>query len=235
MNLLMLSSSRAGDEPFLTHAQQLISPVLENIQNVLFIPFAGVTIDWDSYTTKVQTALPELKISGIHQFTDPSEAIRNAQAIFVGGGNTFNLLHQLYQQQLVGVLQQKVKGGCPYVGWSAGSNICGPTICTTNDMPIVQPMSFDALNFVPFQLNPHYTDYQAPGHNGETRAQRIAEYCTLNPTRRVLGIREGTALRLSGRTLSLIGKLPGVVFHGSQQLAIQPHTDIGAYLTPNQS
>ncbi|MFT4790102.1 MAG: dipeptidase E [Paraglaciecola sp.] len=231
MNLLMLSSSRVADEHYLAHARDMIFAQLGPIKDVLFIPFAGVTIDWDSYTAKVQAALPELNISGIQQFADPAQALRDARAIAVGGGNTFNLLHQLYSQELFTDLQDKVRQGCPYIGWSAGSNICGQTICTTNDMPIVQPESFNALNFVPFQLNPHYTDYQPPGHNGETRAQRIEEYCTLNPKTPVLAIREGTALKLTGNQLNLLGQLSGVVFHGKRQSELQPHNDICAYLT----
>lgn len=231
----MLSSSRAADEPFLAHAKCMIKPMLEPIQNVLFIPYAGVTLDWDSYTAMVQTALPELNIKGIHQYSDPVQAVRSAQAIAVGGGNTFNLLHQLYSHNLLGVIQARVRQGCPYIGWSAGSNICGPTICTTNDMPIVQPESFNALNFLPFQLNPHYWDDQAPGQNGETRAQRIAEFCKLNPTRPVLGIREGTALRLAGTHLSLIGDLPGVVFHGNEQREITGDSDLAIFLALGES
>jgi dipeptidase E len=231
VNLLMLSSSRVADEHYLAHARDMIFAHLGPIKDILFIPFAAVTMDWDSYTAKVQAALPELHIRGIQQFSDPAQALHNAQAIAVGGGNTFNLLHQLYQRGLFSGLQNKVRQGCPYIGWSAGSNICGQTICTTNDMPIVQPESFNALNFVPFQLNPHYSDYQLPGHNGETRAQRIEEYCTLNPHTPVLAIREGTALQLTGDHLSLLGQLSGVVFHGKQQSELAPHRDLGAYLS----
>lgn len=231
MNILMLSSSRVGDEPYLAHAREMIFAQLGDIKDLLFIPFAGVTMDWDSYTAKVQAALPELNIKGIQQFSDPAQALRDARAIAVGGGNTFNLLHQLYHQGLFTGLQDKVRQGCVYIGWSAGSNICGQTICTTNDMPIVQPESFNALNFVPFQLNPHYTDYQPPGHNGETRAQRIEEFCTLNPHTPVLAIREGTALKLTGTQLTLLGKLSGVVFHSQQQRELQPQTDLGRYLS----
>jgi dipeptidase E len=231
VEILMISSSRVADENYLAHAREMIFAHLGPIKDILFIPFAGVTIDWDSYTAKVQAALPELNIKGIQQFSDPAQALSDAQAIAVGGGNTFNLLHQLYLQGLFTGVQDKVRQGCPYIGWSAGSNICGQTICTTNDMPIVQPESFNALNFVPFQLNPHYTDYQPPGHNGETRAQRIEEFCTLSPNTPVLAIREGTALKLTGSQLSLSGKLSGVVFHGKRQLELQPQTDLSAYLS----
>ncbi|WP_299078136.1 dipeptidase PepE [uncultured Paraglaciecola sp.] len=228
--VLMLSSSRAGNEDYLQHALPMINQHLANIQDILFIPFAGVTVSWDDYTAKVQQALPDYKVKGIHQFPDVLQALENAQAILVGGGNTFNLLNELYKQDLLAPIQRQVNQGTPYVGWSAGSNICGNSIRTTNDMPIVQPPSFDALNFVPFQLNPHYSDYQAPGHNGETRAQRIAEFCTLNPTMPVIGIREGTALLLQEDALSLMGELHGVVFEGTKQSVIKIGQDLSDYM-----
>lgn len=230
MNLLMLSSSRKGQEDYLEHARPMILAHLQECQELLFVPFAGVTLDWDQYTDKIRAALPELTITGIHQTDDPVAAVKQAPAIAVGGGNTFNLLYQLYQQQLLQPIQQRVQNGMPYIGWSAGSNICGNSIRTTNDMPIIQPPSFTALNLVPFQLNPHYTDYQPPGHNGETRAQRLQEFCTLDPTMPVLAIREGTALVRKGDSLTLQGELAGLVFKGEEQTEIQPGQDLSAYL-----
>ena len=226
----MLSSSRVGSEDYLQHAIPMLSQHLPNIKELLFIPFAGVSISWDDYTAKVQDALPDYRVKGIHQFSSAYQALENAQAILVGGGNTFNLLNQLYQQNLLNTVKNQVNKGTPYVGWSAGSNICGNSIRTTNDMPIVQPTSFEALNFVPFQLNPHYTDYQAPGHNGETRAQRIEEFCILNPEMPVIGIREGCALLLQGEKLILKGELDGVVFQDKTQSVIKPEQDLSEYL-----
>jgi dipeptidase E len=226
----MLSSSRVANEDYLKHAIPMLNQHLPNIKELLFIPFAGVSVSWDEYTTKVQHALPDYKVKGIHQFSNAHQALENAQAILVGGGNTFNLLNELYQQDLLGAVKNQVNKGTPYVGWSAGSNICGNSIRTTNDMPIVQPPSFDALNFAPFQLNPHYTDYQAPGHNGETRAQRIEEFCILNPEMPVIGIREGCALLLQGGTLVLKGELDGVVFEGGLQSVIKPGQDLSGYM-----
>jgi dipeptidase E len=226
----MLSSSRIGSEDYLQHAIPMLEQYLPDIKELLFIPFAGVSISWDDYTKKMQNALPYYKVKGIHQFPSPYQALENAQAIVVGGGNTFNLLNQLYQQDLLGKIKNQVNKGTPYVGWSAGSNICGNSIRTTNDMPIVQPPSFDALNFVPFQLNPHYTDYQPPCHNGETRAQRIEEFCLLNPEMPVIGIREGSALMLQGDSLVLKGELDGVVFEGAAQRVIKSGQDLSAYL-----
>ena len=230
MNVLMLSSSKVANEDYLEHAIPMLNQHLPNIKELLFIPFAAVSVSWDDYTTKVQHALPGFKVKGIHQFSQARQALEKAQAILVGGGNTFNLLNELYYQDLLGTLKSQVKTGTPYVGWSAGSNICGNSIRTTNDMPIIQPPSFDALNFIPFQLNPHYTDYQAPGHNGETRAQRIEEFCMLNPDMPVIGIREGTALLLQGDSLLLKGELHGVVFEGGEQRVIQPGQDLSRYL-----
>jgi dipeptidase E len=228
--VLMLSSSRVGSEDYLHHALPMIDQHLFDIKEILFIPFAGVSICWDDYTTKVQNALSNYQVKGIHQFSNASQALKNAQAIMVGGGNTFNLLNELYQQELLETVKNKVNQGTPYVGWSAGSNICGNSIRTTNDMPIIQPPSFVALNFVPFQLNPHYNDYQPPSHNGETRAQRIQEFCTLNPKVPVIGIREGSALLLQGEQLTLEGELDGVVFEDKEQQMIKPKQDLGRYL-----
>ena len=231
VNLLMLSSSRKGQEDYLEHACPMILEHLGDCKELLFIPFAGVTLDWDQYTDKIREALPELTITGIHQTDEPIAAVNQAKAIAVGGGNTFNLLYQLYQQQLLDPIRSRVNSGIPYVGWSAGSNICGNSIRTTNDMPIIQPPSFDALQLVPFQLNPHYTDYQPPGHNGETRAQRLEEFCTLNPAMPVLAIREGTALVRKDNALSLKGELEGLVFKGTEQRVIQPGQDLSEYLS----
>ena len=228
--VLMLSSSKVGNEDYLQHAIPMLGQHLPNIKELLFIPFAGVTISWDEYTNKVQDALPGYKIKGIHQFSNAQQALQDAQAIVVGGGNTFNLLNQLYQQALLDTVKNRVNNGTPYVGWSAGSNICGNSIRTTNDMPIIQPPSFDALKFVPFQLNPHYTDYQAPGHNGETRAQRIGEFCILNPNMPVIGIREGGALLLQDDSLFLKGSLDGVVFEGSELRVIHANQDLSEYM-----
>jgi dipeptidase E len=230
MNVLMLSSSRVANEDYLQHAIPMLNQHLPSIKELLFIPFAGVSVSWDDYTIKVQRALPDYKITGIHQCSNAHQALKSAKGILVGGGNTFNLLNELYRQDLLGTVKNQINKGTPYVGWSAGSNICGNSIRTTNDMPIVQPPSFVALNFVPFQLNPHYTDYQAPGHNGETRAQRIEEFCILNPEMPVIGIREGCALLLQGESLVLKGESDGVVFEGDLQSVIHPNQNLSGYL-----
>jgi dipeptidase E len=228
--VLMLSSSRKGTEAYLEHAKSMISNHLKDCRNVLFIPYAGVTMPWSEYTKKVQEALPEYSISGIHEADDPIQAVRQAEAIMIGGGNTFNMLNELYQNALLPEIQSKVAQGVPYIGWSAGSNVCGLSIKTTNDMPIVEPPSFDSLSFVSAQLNPHYTNYVPPGHNGETRDQRIAEFCVLNPDTAVIGIQEGSALLLENNSLRLIGPLNGTLFLGKEKSDITQETDLSQFL-----
>jgi dipeptidase E len=235
-NLLLLSSSRVAKTDYLAHAKKLIKTHLGDINELLFIPYAGVTIGYDDYTEMVQNALVEcgIKVSGIHQYSSAKDAINNAQAIAVGGGNTFNLLHQLYQHDLIETIQKKVSQGTPYIGWSAGSNIAGLTIKTTNDMPIVEPASFNALALVDFQLNPHYTDFNPPGHNGETREQRLAEFMVLNPTTPIVAIVEGSALKLHNNQLSLVVteqvENVGYVFKGGEKQKINTTTSLNYLL-----
>lgn len=207
--LLLLSASRAGNTPYLSHALPLIKPLLDDtIKNVVFIPYAGVTITHKDYTQMVQQALAPLDIQlhNIDDYDKPDQAIFDADAVFVGGGNTFRLLERLYALQLIEPLKIRVNEGMPYVGWSAGSNIAGPTICTTNDMPIIEPQSLKALGFVPFQLNPHYTEWKPEDHNGETRLQRLIEFLALNPGDRILAMPEGNGLRVDGHKAQIIGE-----------------------------
>jgi dipeptidase E len=226
-NLLLLSSSRAGSEAYLEHAAALFEQHFDTQslqgKNIVFIPYAGVTISFDQYTETVQNALNSLDIKGIHQFNDAREAVSKADIIMVGGGNTFRLLYSLYGNE-------RVDQGMPYVGWSAGSNISGQSIRTTNDMPIIEPPSFKSLGLLNCQLNPHYTDYQPPGHNGETRDQRLSEFTKLNPTTPVIAIREGTALSKKGDTTKLIGALDGFVFLGDQKIPIKPGQDVSNFV-----
>lgn len=227
-NLLLLSSSRVGDTSYLSHAKPFIDDHLGEVREVLFVPFAGVTINYDQYTEMVQTALADLSISlkGLHTFSDPKQAILDAKAIAVGGGNTFHLLSELYQHDLVDLIKTKVEQGTPYIGWSAGSNIAGASIKTTNDMPIIEPPSFNALNLLPIQLNPHYTDFNPPGHNGETREQRLQEFMVVNPTTHIVGIVEGTALKMKNNQLSLIGGQNGFIFKAGQKTVIEDGVDL---------
>jgi len=229
-HVLMLSSSRQGNEPYLEHASAHILAHLGDVRDIIFIPYAAVTKSYDAYVDAVANALPQCNVIGLHTVDDPVAAIQSAkknnQAIVVGGGNTFHLLYTLYNTALIVPIKHAIADGTPYIGWSAGSNICGMTISTTNDMPIIAPPSFEALGVVPFQLNPHYSDFHPPGHNGETRDQRLTEFTTLYPAMPVVGIREGTALRLSNNALTLLGDKGGFIFLGKEKTAITPQQDL---------
>lgn len=234
-NLLLLSSSRVGDTKYLEHALNMIKAKLNGITELLFVPYAGVTVNYDEYTQMVQNALDAIgvKVTGIHQHADPVAAVNDAKAIAVGGGNTFHLLHQLYKHNLISAIQSKVATAMPYIGWSAGSNIAGLSIRTTNDMPIIEPESFNALNLVDFQLNPHYTDYNPPGHNGETRAQRLAEFMVLNPEMPIVAIVEGTALDLKDNQLRLVcdnGTNSGYIFKAGAKTTMNTEDNLSDLL-----
>jgi dipeptidase E len=231
--LLLCSSSKAGDsaylDPVIPHLKERLAPP----STLLFVPYAGVGMSYDDYTAKVASALePQgYKVEGLHAAADAKAACRNAEAILVGGGNTFHLLAQLQQLDLIAPIRDAVAAGVPYIGWSAGSNIAGLSIRTTNDMPIVQPLSFDALALVPFQLNPHYSDYQPPGFHGETRDQRLAEFMVVAPKTPVLAIREGTSLKVDGDNMTLLGNTDGCVFQQGQKSVLPHSSDISSWLS----
>lgn len=182
--LLLLSNSRNAGQDFLAHAEDQIRDLLgDRIRTALFIPFASVLPSYDDFTSKVRLSLSHMgyEMRSLHEAADPKRAVREAAAIIVGGGNTFQLLHTLYEKDLLLTIQECVGNGVPYIGWSAGANIACPTIKTTNDMPIVEPPSFKALVLVPFQINPHFIDFHLPGDPAETRAERLAEFVEVNP------------------------------------------------------
>ena len=212
MRALLLSNSTSPGHPYLAHARDWIAEAVGDARRVAFVPYAAVTFSYDEYVRRVREGLDGLglEINGVHAADDPARAVAEAEAVFVGGGNTFHLLREMYRLGLIAVIRATAGGGAPYVGWSAGANVAGPTIRTTNDMPIVEPPSFDALGLVGFQINPHYTD--APGHQGETRAQRLAEFVAADPDVPVVGLPEGTALRLVGADVSLLGAERAVLF-----------------------
>ncbi len=218
MNLLMISNSTNAGEEYLKYPIANIAEHLKGVTEVLFVPYAAVTFSYDEYERKVQNRFNEIgiKVRSVHREKNPLKAVREAEAICVGGGNTFALTKKMQQQGLMKAILRKVKQGTPYVGWSAGSNVCCPTICTTNDMPIVQPESFKAIGAVKFQINPHYLDANPEGHAGETREQRIEEYIEANGRRFVVGLREGCMLRLVGGCLELIGPRPMRIFKKGQ-------------------
>lgn len=205
--LLLLSNSRNYGMEYLEHAGDAVRSFLGDVRRVLFVPYAGVTISWDEYTEKVRGRFGELgyDLVSIHAASDPAAAVADAEAIAVGGGNTFHLLDTMQRNGVLSAICARALAGTPYIGWSAGSNVACPTVRTTNDMPIVEPSAFAALDLVPFQINPHYTDAVLPEHGGETRADRIAEFVAANPGVRVVGLREGSMLRVEGNRITLLG------------------------------
>lgn len=219
MRLLLISNSTNAGEQYLEYPKHEIRNFLGDVKSVLFIPYAAVTFSYDEYEAKVANRLAEVGVGvkSIHKFDNFVEAVEKAEAIVVGGGNTFRLLQCVQDNGLVDAIRRKVLCGTPYIGWSAGSNMACPTIRTTNDMPVVEPESFNALNLIPFQINPHYLDAHPDGHAGETREQRIEEFIALNQDMTVLGLREGCMIRLEGSEYKLIGPKPIRVFKFGQE------------------
>ena len=192
-----------------------------------------MTFSYDEYEAKVQARFNEIgiKVKSIHHALNKRNFLRNAEAVVIGGGNTFALLKRMQEEDLLDVIHRRVKGGMPYIGWSAGSNVTCPTICTTNDMPIVQPESFRAIGLVSFQINPHYLDANPVGHAGETREQRILEYLEANRSRYVVGLREGCMLRIDDNGIELIGSRPMRIFKkGQETYEVNPGDDISFLL-----
>lgn len=213
--LLLLSSSRTPGRGFLEHAREQIRGFLgPQVKTVLFIPYAAVSRSYAEMTGIAGEAFGALgyTLTGLHDAPDPVAAVRAAEAVAVSGGNTFRLLQLIQSQGLLQPLRERVRAGMPYIGWSAGSNLACPTIRTTNDMPIIWPASYEALDLVPFQINPHYTALLPPEHQGETRDDRLKEFMHLNPGVPVLGLPDGTALRLDGGRLSLLGEHSAKLF-----------------------
>ena len=183
MKLLLISNSTNAGEEYLRYPMPEIGRFLQGVSEIVFVPYAAVTFSYAEYEKKVQARLSELgiRVRSVHRAKDPARMVREAEALCVGGGNTFALAKKMQEQGLMAAILRKIKAGTPYVGWSAGSNVACPTICTTNDMPIVEPQSFRAVGAVKFQINPHYLDANPEGHAGETREQRILEYIEANP------------------------------------------------------
>ncbi|NLX81397.1 MAG: dipeptidase PepE [Proteiniphilum sp.] len=219
MRLLLISNSTNPGEPYLDYPKHEIKKFLgDKPINALFIPYAGITFSHDEYEEKVNNRFLDInhKVTSIHHFDNPIEAIENAEAIIVGGGNTWHMVKTLQDKGLMEVIKKKVESGTPYIGWSAGSNIACPTLKTTNDMPISEPKSFNTLNLVPFQINPHYLDAHPENHGGETREMRIEEFMVVNQNTYVVGLREGTMLLIENSKMKMIGNRTARIFKYGQ-------------------
>ena len=228
MHLLLISNSTMAGEPFLEYSKDEIARFLSGRQNIVFIPYAAVTFSFDDFEAKVNRRFRDfgLSVKSIHRFENQVEAVETADAIVVGGGNTWNLVRHLHQNGLIEPVRRCVKAGTPYVGWSAGANVACPTMQTTNDMPVVDPLGFDTFGLVPFQINPHYTDRQIEGHGGETREERILEYLAANPKSTVVGLREGCMLNVECEHVRYVGKNNLRLFiNGRQPIEIEPDED----------
>jgi dipeptidase E len=209
MRLLLLSNSTNHGQDYLSHARGVIGDHLDGVDSLIFVPYA--MHDHDAYTEKARNAFATwgVSVTGLHTAEDPAAAVQTAQAIFVGGGNTFRLVRRLRQDNLLTVIQDAVRSGVRYLAASAGSNIAAPTLSTTNDMPIVEPGGFGTLGLIPFQLNCHYLDADPEStHAGETRELRLQEYLEENQGP-VLALREGTYLRVTSDHDQLVAEIGG--------------------------
>ncbi|MBS6287318.1 MAG: dipeptidase PepE [Campylobacter concisus] len=206
-NALLISASSYQDTGYLRHCKNWVKDFLgENgKEEILFIPYAGVRRTNDEYEQKVIDRLKNKNIKSIHHYEDKISAIKNANSIAVGGGNTFMLLYTLYKLNLIEPIKEAVANGTKYFGWSAGANIAGKTMMTTNDMPIIMPKSFDSLNIFPYQINPHFISGKLAGHNGESREERLEEFLIANPKDTIYALPEGTALLIADNEAEVIG------------------------------
>ncbi|MGC9470383.1 MAG: dipeptidase PepE [Bacteroidales bacterium] len=230
MKLLLISNSTNAGEPYLHHPKNKIREFLgDKPVKALFIPYAAVTFSFDAYEEKVRERFREIghDIESIHRYRDPVQAVKSADAVVIGGGNTWQLIKMMQEQGLLDPIRSRILEGIPYIGWSAGSNVACPTIKTTNDMPILQPTSFQAMALIPFQINPHYLDANPDGHAGETREARIEEFIEVNPDMYVVGLREGTMLWVEDQNPQLLGSRPARIFKkGIAPWEVKPGEDI---------
>jgi dipeptidase E len=206
--LLLLSNSTMPGTAFFTWPRPHVTAFLgDKPRNLVFIPFAAVTFPMDEYEDVVRKVFNEMNYSifSLHRVSNKWKALEDAEGIVVGGGNSFALLSRMYSEGILELVQQKIQSGTPYVGWSAGANLACPSIKTTNDMPIVFPPSFDALNLIPFQINPHYHELKFENQGGETRKERLAEFLMMNPSLQVIGLPEGMLLNREQNSLVIRG------------------------------
>ena len=230
MNIILASTSTLFGGNYLEYLRSEIENLFRETDEIIFVPFARPGgISHEEYTEKARQffAHLQIKVKGLHEFEDQTEAVKNAKGIFTGGGNTFLLVKALHEENLMGVLKETVEQGTPYLGCSAGSNIGGLNMKTTNDMPIVYPPSFDCMGLVPFNINPHYLD-PTPDlkHNGETRETRILEFLTQNDTK-VVGLREGNWIRKTGQKITVEGtELTRIFEKEVEPYEVAPGTEI---------
>ena len=230
--LLLLSNSRNPGGGWLDHAEPLIRGFLgAGPKKILFVPFAAVSMSFDAFVSMAAKRFAKMgyAVTGAHRIKPVS--IRKYDAIVVGGGNTFRLLAEARQRKWMAPIRTRVKAGVPFIGWSAGANLACPTIRTTNDMPVIDPRGFDALGLVPFQVNPHYTEKKLKGHGGESRDDRIAEFLAVNPAVMVLGIREGSAVKIEGAGAKLLlGPGARLFRHGRKPRDLKAGADLSRLL-----
>ena len=223
--ILLISNSTLHGSGYLDHAEAEIRDFLGDAKHVLFVPFA--IHDRDAYAASAQARYQKLgyELTSVHTASDPKQAVKDTDAVFIGGGNTFRLLKALYDSDLLDVIRERVAAGMPYIGSSAGSNVAGPTIRTTNDMPIVQPPSFNALGLVAFQINPHFLDPDPNStHMGETREERIRQFLEDNDTP-VVGLREGALVRVENGSMLLKGSSGARIFIKNREpIEVRPGT-----------
>lgn len=219
-HILIASTSTIHGSGYLEYLLEELEVFFKDASEILFIPYARPGgISHDEYTKKAAEAFSKINksVRGIHEFDDPIAAVKEADGIFTGGGNTFVLVNQLYKNNLLEPIKEAIKNGTPYLGTSAGSNICGLTVNTTNDMPIVYPPSFKALGLIPFNINPHYLDPDPNStHKGETRETRIKEFHAYN-TPPVVGLREGSWLEVQDDSIVLKGNLQARIFEYNKE------------------
>jgi dipeptidase E len=233
MRLLLLSNSTMPGTPYLEWPKEHITAFLGERKRIAFVPFAAVSFPMDEYARITQGAFGDMghELFSLHTETDKVKALMNADAVAIGGGNTFQLLRTLYSTELVRAIRVRVMGGMPLIGWSAGSNVACPSIMTTNDMPITEVPTMRAMGLVPFQINPHYTDAILTGHGGESRDQRITEFLALNQRVGVIGLYEGSLLNVHGDTMTVEGRGMRLFRHGKAPTDVAAGTTLRTALT----
>lgn len=233
LRLLLLSSSRTHGTGYLEHAREQIDWLLgESSRRIAFVPYAAVRFSFDEYEEMVAAGIGAgHEVMGVHRFDEPLDALEKADAIAIGGGNTFKLVHDLQHFGLMDAIKERVQNGTPFMGWSAGSNVAAPRLCTTNDMPIIEPASFNTLGLISAQINPHYIDAHPDRHMGETREERLLEFVSLNPETTVIGLREGSMLKVDGSVATLEGESKARIFKGGEDpREIRPGSDVSFLL-----